>query len=160
MGKGVPPILTINEESPDYINSRWCYDTPGVVHDESILNLLTTEELLLTLPKKMITPRTFLIKPLMSLFLAGVGRMDFLKGLDSIRITVYASAELPIMIVKTDEADCVYNELLGTELMRVPTGDEERLNSWPGLTCSDIFTVKGEGTKVSACGECWKFENC
>lgn len=152
MGKNPPPVLHINEQHEDYVNSRWCYDTPGVVHEESILSLLTTEELLLTLPKRMIMPRTFLVKPGMSLFLAGVGRVDYLNGLDFIRITVYASSGLPVTIVKTDEADCVYNELLGTEFLGVPIGDKERLTNWPGLKSSDIFTFKGDGTKMSVCG--------
>lgn len=158
MGKGVPPVLNINEKDEAYVNSRWCFDTPGVVHDESILNLLTTEELLLTLPKKMILPRTFLIKPGMSLFLAGVGRLDYLNGIDFVRATVYASSELPIMIVKTNEADRVYSELLGTDFLCVPVGDEERLASWPGLASSDIFTFTGEGSKISACGQYCNFD--
>lgn len=134
------------------MHSKWCFDTPGVVHDESILNLLTTEELILTLPKKMILPRTFLMKPGMSLFLAGVGRVDYLNGIDFIRITVYASSELPITIVNTADADKVYSDMLGTEMMGVPVGDEERLKNWPGLSPSDIFTFRGEGAKVSTCG--------
>lgn len=101
----------------------------------------------------MIMPRTFLMKPGMSLFLAGVGRVDYLNGGVYIRATVYASIELPIMIVKTEEADTVYNELLGTEFIGVPVGDEERLRNWPGLAASDVFTFRGIGTKVSACGK-------
>ncbi|KAG4075871.1 hypothetical protein HA402_003697 [Bradysia odoriphaga] len=151
MGKGAPKVLHLNEASDDYAKSKWCFDTPGVVHNESILNLLTTEELLLTLPKKMILPRTFVMKPGMSLFLAGVGRVDYLSGVDYIRITVYASPKLPVLIVKTDEAETVYSEMLGTELLAVPVGDAERLNKWPGLAASDVFTFRGEGTKVSAC---------
>lgn len=152
MGKGVPKPLHINEDDDEYKTSRWCFDTPGVVHDESILNMLTTEELLLTLPKKMILPRTVLLKPGMSLFLAGVGRVDYLNGIEYIRATVYASSKLPIMIVRTEKADSIYKELLGTELMGVPVGDEERLARWPGLAPSDVYTFKGEGSKRSACG--------
>lgn len=152
MGKGPKPILTLNEKSKEYAKSRWCFDTPGVVHEESILTLLTTEELLLTLPKKMILPRTFLMKPGMSLFLAGLGRVDYLNGIDFIRATVYASSELPITIVKTDEADKIYSEMLGTEFFAVPVCDEERLKNWPGLSPSDIFTFRGEGSRISTCG--------
>lgn len=154
MGTGVPPVFHVNENSDEYALSKWCFDTPGVVHDESILHLLTTEELLLTLPKKMILPRTFVMKPGMSLFLAGLGRVDFLNGPDFIRITVYASSQLPILIVRTDKAQTVYNEMLGTEYLAVPVGDDaERLNQWPGLSSStDVFTFTGEGMNVSACG--------
>lgn len=152
MGTGAPTVLTLNEKADEYAKSRWCFDTPGVVHDESILSLLTTEELLLTMPKRMILPRTFVLKPGMSLFLAGVGRLDYLYGVEFIRATVYASNELPVMIVASDEAESVYGDLLGTEFLAVPVGDEERLKQWPGLTASDVFTFRGEGSYVSTCG--------
>ena len=45
-----------------------------------ILTLLTLEELMLTLPKKLIRPRTVLIKPGMTYFLAGLGRIDYVDG--------------------------------------------------------------------------------
>ncbi|XP_044753362.1 nitric oxide-associated protein 1 isoform X2 [Coccinella septempunctata] len=76
--------LGLNENDPLYAHSRWCYDTPGVVQPDQILNLLTTEELFLTIPKTLIIPRTYCIRPGDSLFIGGLARLDFLEGRDSI----------------------------------------------------------------------------
>lgn len=157
MGKGDNSVLSINEQSKDYVHSKWCFDTPGVEQPDQVFNLLTTEELLLVIPKQMITPRVFLMKPGMSLFLAGLGRVDYLQHIDndveSIRMTVFASSSLPILIVKTDDADRIYKELLGTDYLAVPTGDLERLKRWPFLRNLDVINITGKGPEVSACGE-------
>lgn len=157
MGRGDDSVLSINEQSKDYINSKWCFDTPGVEQPDQVFNLLTTEELLLVVPKQMITPRVFLMKPGMSIFLAGLGRVDYLHHIDndveSIRMTVFASSALPILIVKTEDADCIYKELLGSDYLAVPIGNMERLKRWPFLRHSDVIKIKGKGPEVSACGE-------
>lgn len=144
-------ILTIDEKSKDYVKSHWCYDTPGVVQPDQVLNLLTTEELLLTIPKQMILPRTYLLKPNMTLFLAGLGRCDYISGCESIRVTVYASSQLPILIVNTNHAEQVYNELLGCELLAVPRGDAARLEKWPKMKSSNVINICGKGNDISAC---------
>lgn len=153
MGKAGAPVLTINEKAKEYVRSKWCYDTPGVVQPEQTLNLLTTEELLLVIPKQMIKPRTFKLEPGMSLFLAGMGRLDYLRGPgDSIRVTVFASGRLPVVIVRTDSAEKIYGELLGSELLAVPVGDAERLARWPELV-GKAMRVLGIGERVAACGK-------
>lgn len=90
-----------NPNHKDFAASKWCYDTPGTINPSQvrynvlnyisirtdsvfvclqILTLLTLEELMLTLPKKLIKPRTVLLKPGMTYFLAGLGRIDYLEG--------------------------------------------------------------------------------
>jgi len=49
-------------------------------------------------------------------------------------------------------ANEIYNELLGTEFFKVPKGDEERLQKWPGLQPSDIICIEGIHKYVAACG--------
>lgn len=148
-----PDVLSIDENAKEYITSKWCFDTPGVVQPQQILNLLTTEELLLTIPKQMIIPRTFLIKPNMTLFLAGLGRVDYLSGCESIRLSVYASNRLPILIVQTDNAENVYRDFLGTDVLAVPRGDPERLAKWPMLCKNKEISIKGRGKDKAACGK-------
>lgn len=108
MSKGTQPITTFNERSKEYQKARWVYDTPGVLHPEQITNLLTPQELGELQPKQMISPRSYRIKPGMSLFLAGLGRLDFIRSdsndLDWVQIFVFASFDLPIMIVETDRS--------------------------------------------------------
>lgn len=142
--------IGINEKDTLYKFSKWCYDTPGVVHPEQILHFLTTEELMLTLPKELIQARTFAIKPGQTLFLAGLGRLDFLTGPPYIRFTVFSSKHLPITICDTFEADDLYKNLLGTEIFKVPSGNEERLTKFPSLQPSEVITIKGVDWDISS----------
>lgn len=154
-GMGAPAHdVFVNEKHKDYVDSKWLYDTPGVVQNDQIINLLTTEELLDVVPKKVLWPRVFLIKPGDSLFLAGLGRVDYLGGANRLRLSVYASDRLPILIVDTMHADQVYEECLGSKLMSVPRGDAERMAKWPALQrCEDKIAVSGyESEHKSVCG--------
>lgn len=63
-----------------FASSKWFHDTPGVIQQDQITNFLTRSELTLTLPEKLIQPRSFLLSPGKSLFLGGVARVDFDKG--------------------------------------------------------------------------------
>lgn len=112
------------------------YDTPGVVHPDQTINLLTTEELMLTLPTTIIKPRTFSLRPQQTLFVGGLGRIDCLKTAASfVRFTVFSAHTLPITVCYTIDADELYNQLIGTNLFAVPCGNEKRLSMWPGLSC-------------------------
>lgn len=79
--------IFLNESEQKYEYSRWCYDTPGTIQKDQILDLLTTDELLLTLPQEIITPRTFMFRPKQTIFVAGMGRLDYLEGEYFIRYT-------------------------------------------------------------------------
>ncbi|XP_055379879.1 nitric oxide-associated protein 1 [Condylostylus longicornis] len=136
----VQPILTLDENSKIYSQSKWCYDTPGVIHSEQLHDLLTTEELLLAIPTQMITPRAFKIAVGMTLFLAGLGRIDFVSGnLDYVKLYVFSSLKLPILITNTVDAKYVYHKLLGSPYLQVPKGDIDRLAKWPALESSEII---------------------
>lgn len=159
--EGVVDDLYIDENNRVYKDSRWFFDTPGVVLFDQIINILTVEELMDVVPKKVLLPRVFLVKPGWTLFLAGLGRIDYISGADKIRLTVFASDKLPILIVKTKNAEQVYNDCLGTELMKVPRGDQARLNNWPKLEKNDEdIKVSGiESEHKSACGK-WTLKLC
>ncbi|XP_050077001.1 nitric oxide-associated protein 1 [Anopheles maculipalpis] len=142
---GAPtPILTLNEKSEKYINSKWCYDTPGVVQPDQILDLLTTEEIVLTSSKQLIRPRVYLLKKGMTLFLGGLGRFDFVEGPDSIRAIVYSAHTLPTVICNTSDASTLYKALLGSKLLGVPFGSTDRLEKFPPLECFPDILVHGE----------------
>lgn len=74
-----------DETKEEFKYGRWCYDTPGTIQPDQVLDLLTTEELLSVLPKEIIVPRTFILHPNQTIFLAGIGRLDYLEGIDHIR---------------------------------------------------------------------------
>jgi len=69
-----------NENKEEYKLSRWCYDTPGTIQPNQILDLLTMQELLSVLSKKIISPRTFILHVNQTIFLGGIGRLDYVEG--------------------------------------------------------------------------------
>ncbi|PSN49800.1 hypothetical protein C0J52_01392 [Blattella germanica] len=149
--KEVTPLSGIDPSDEAFQKSKWCYDTPGVVHPDQVIHLLTTEELMLTLPKKILLPRTFRLSPNMSLFIAGLGRLDYVEGNDPIRMTVFSSGLLPITICKTDDAEELYRTLLGSQYLTVPCGGQSRLAQWPGLQSHpQIFELEGISAKESS----------
>lgn len=77
MGGAQKELFTMDPSHKDFNQSKWCYDTPGVITPDQMYSLFTIEELLLVRQKEMMRPRTFLLKPGMSLFLAGIARIDF-----------------------------------------------------------------------------------
>ncbi|KAF2905047.1 hypothetical protein ILUMI_01130 [Ignelater luminosus] len=146
------PRFGINEKDPAYATSKWCYDTPGVVQPDQIIHLLTTDELMLTLPKQLLRPQTFSMRVGQTLFIAGIGRLDYVDGPYSIRITVFCADSLPLTLCLTEGVDSLYKELLGTEIFKVPNGSNERLSKWPHLEARDLLKLTGEG-KYKSCGD-------
>ncbi|KXJ72403.1 hypothetical protein RP20_CCG018153 [Aedes albopictus] len=97
----------------------------------------------------MIRPRAYLMKTGLTLFLAGLGRLDYIEGPESTRVLLYASPNLPTLICDTVNADEVYRTLLGTEYLRVPRADPERLAKWPPLQAAPDILLYGEEKHVS-----------
>ncbi|CAG2108874.1 unnamed protein product [Medioppia subpectinata] len=114
------------------------YDTPGTIYKDQILTLLTTEELLKTIPRELITPRTFTLRPFQSLFVGGLGRIDVMNARQQVWLTVFASHYLPIHVVHTEEAKRFYELYLGTDMLGVPIGGFERVQHWPQLVPREI----------------------
>lgn len=124
------------------------HDTPGVIYKDQLLDLLTTEELLRTIPREIITPRTFTLRPLQTLFIGGLARIDIANARQHVWVTVFASSYLPINIVYTEQANKFYRENLGTEILAVPCGGDERLERWPNLVPKE-FTLNTTGWERS-----------
>ncbi|CAB3258979.1 unnamed protein product [Arctia plantaginis] len=145
--------LVFNERNPIFARSKWMYDTPGVIHPDQVLSLLSTEELLITIPKQMIRPQSYYLHKGETIFIGGLARIDFVDCALPCRFTVFCSESLPITVTQTKDAEEIYNKFLGTELLAVPSGGEERLKNWPGLKrCSDLLEFSGEGPKL-CCGD-------
>lgn len=156
LSKAPPRQRYFKENSKTFRNGNWFYDTPGVIQDDQVINMLTTEELLLTVPKNALWPRVFHMLPGDSLFLSGLGRIDYIAGAKLVRLAVFASDLLSTLVVKTNKADEVYQECLGSEILNVPRGNEMRLKQWPGLMrCEEPISVSNyfDSDKQSVCGE-------
>ncbi|RVE48440.1 hypothetical protein evm_006876 [Chilo suppressalis] len=146
-------MLVLDERNAIFAKSKWFYDTPGVILPDQVLSLLSTEELLLTIPKKIIRPQTYYLHKGFTIFIGGLARIDHIDCSHPCRFTVFCSESLPITVCKTEDADELYEKFLGTELFAVPTGGRERLKNWPGLgKGNEIFDFVGEGPKL-CCGD-------
>uniref|UniRef100_A0A8C3T3C1 Nitric oxide associated 1 n=1 Tax=Chelydra serpentina TaxID=8475 RepID=A0A8C3T3C1_CHESE len=126
-------------------DARWFFDTPGIVKENCVLNLLTEKEVKLVLPTHAIVPRTFVLKPGMVLFLGALGRIDYLQGAKSSWFSVVASNLLPVYVTTLEKADSIYQKHAGKTLLKVPMGGEERMKEFPPLIPQDI-TLEGIGT--------------
>lgn len=130
-------------------NRFWLYDTPGAINDAQLINLLTTQELRLCLPKKPLRPRTFIMKPEQTLFLGGLGRLDYVQGETSAYITVFAASYLPVHVTKTEKAESLYSKNIGGSLLKIPCGDAARLAAFPPLEPEEV-KITGVSWKLSA----------
>uniref|UniRef100_A0A8C2V8Q9 Nitric oxide associated 1 n=1 Tax=Chinchilla lanigera TaxID=34839 RepID=A0A8C2V8Q9_CHILA len=139
------PTPRVELTPQDVKDAHWFYDTPGIMKENCILNLLTDEEVSNVLPTHSIVPRTFVLKPGMVLFLGAIGRIDFLQGNQSAWFTVVASSFLPVHITSLDKADAVYQKHAGHALLQVPMGGEERMAEFPPLVAEDITLKEGLG---------------
>lgn len=128
--------MGLDENDPLFSDSKWMYDTPGVIHPDQTINLLTTEELMMTLPTTVMKPRTLSLRSSQTLFVGGLGRIDCLKtAAQFVRLTVFSAHTLPITVCNLEDSDEVYERLLGTHLFAVPFGSKDRLSKWCGLSC-------------------------
>ncbi|KAG8278394.1 nitric oxide associated protein 1 [Homalodisca vitripennis] len=116
---------------------------------KQIINLLTTEELMMTIPQEPIVPRTFQVWEGQSLMVGGLGRLDYLSGPANIKMTVLAASSLPVTICWVGDCDQVYQHYLGSDVLAVPFGGPHRLKRWPGLQAGQTFVLKGTGWKES-----------
>ncbi|XP_003224714.1 nitric oxide-associated protein 1 [Anolis carolinensis] len=130
--------LTYNEVK----DARWFYDTPGIVKDGCVLNLLNEKEVKYVLPTCAIIPRTFFLKPGMTLFLGALGRIDYLQGDSSSWFSVVASNLLPVHFTTLEKADALYQKHAGQTLLKIPMGGEERMKDFPPLISQDV-TLEG-----------------
>jgi hypothetical protein len=126
-------LKPFNPDERRFKDCRYFFDTPGAVYKDQILSLLTTEELLKTVPRELIIPRTFTLRPFQTLFVGGLGRIDVVHARQYIHLTVFASNYMPIHVVFTEQARQFYEMYLGSDMLAVPKGGPERLSKWPKL---------------------------
>ncbi|XP_047210249.1 nitric oxide-associated protein 1 [Girardinichthys multiradiatus] len=125
-------------------DAHWLYDTPGIMKQRDIVHLLQEQEVRLVIPTQAIVPRTFVLKPGMSLFVGAMARIDFLQGPKSCWFTVLASSHVPVHVTSLDRADSIYKRHAGHALLGVPLGGSERMEQFPVLVPQD-FSLEGRG---------------
>uniref|UniRef100_A0A914XK78 G domain-containing protein n=1 Tax=Plectus sambesii TaxID=2011161 RepID=A0A914XK78_9BILA len=149
--KDSPKIWDPNEEA--FAGGSWCFDTPGTVTEDQIINKLTLEELIVVVPKQLIRPRTSLIYPGQSLLLGGLGRIDIGRASGerrgTIMLTVFASDQLPVHVMPTEHVERFVSKYNGTKELGAPLGGPDRLKLLPGMR-SRPLSITGKGAKESA----------
>ncbi|TKS65026.1 Nitric oxide-associated protein 1 [Collichthys lucidus] len=132
--------LTLNELK----DAHWLYDTPGIMKERDILNLLTEQEVMSVVPSQAVVPRTFVLKPGSSLFVGAMARIDFLQGGKSCWFSVVASGRVPVHITSLEKADAIYEKHAGHILLGVPLGGLERMKDFPPLVPQE-YRLEGRG---------------
>lgn len=122
-------------EDPIFTKGKWCYDTPGTVNENQVISLFTLDELVNVTPRRVLKPRTSIVKAGESLLIGGVGRIDVesISGYSNVLLTTFANERLPLNIIPTHEVEEFYRKWLGTAALVVPQGDTTRMASWPGF---------------------------
>nr|XP_011422953.2 nitric oxide-associated protein 1-like [Crassostrea gigas] len=125
-------------DEQQFKNSRFLYDTPGLLCDSQIYMDLLPEELKLISPAKKIVPHCILLKQDYTVFVTGLGRLDYVEGNQDVMLVIYISSKLPVHIVPRPEAEEFYSCNIGTEVLGLPLGDESRLAKLPPLKGRNI----------------------
>ncbi|ADH99886.1 ribosome biogenesis GTPase YqeH [Salisediminibacterium selenitireducens] len=105
------------------------YDTPGIINTHQMAHRVDRSTLKTILPRKEVKPKIFQLSEEQSIFFAGLGRIDFLKG-DRQSFIVFMSNDLYIHRTKLEKADRLYETQLGDQLSP-PSGSE--LDHFPPL---------------------------
>ena len=74
------PGTTLDQIEIPLDNGHFLVDTPGILTDKQLASRLDPKDLDLASPKKPLKPATYQLLPGNTIFLAGLGRIDYLKG--------------------------------------------------------------------------------
>lgn len=101
-------------------------DTPGIVNNYNIQNVLGKESLKLVIPKKEYRQRTYQLQPGNSLLISSLVELDFIKGAD-VSCSVFVSDNINIHRFKTHNREEIRNKHLFNEFLSIPNQEEKEL---------------------------------
>ena len=143
------PGTTLDKIEIPLDDGAYLFDTPGIIHRHQMAHYLTAKNLKYISPKKEIKPKTYQLNPGQTLFLAGLGRFDFISG-ERQGFTAFFENTLDLHRTKLAGADGFYQKHAGT-LLVPPTSQE--LADFPKLIRHE-FSIK-EKTDVVFSGLGW-----
>ncbi|GMT16728.1 hypothetical protein PFISCL1PPCAC_8025, partial [Pristionchus fissidentatus] len=122
-------------EDPVFAKGVWCYDTPGTVDEEQILDQLSLRELVNVVPNRLLRPRTVILSPGRSLLIGGLARLDFLQMEKKrpVWVTVFTNDALPLNVMETERTDEFMERNRGRAVLGAPIGDAARLSLLPPM---------------------------
>jgi 30S ribosome assembly GTPase len=131
-------------------DGRSIIDTPGIVYESRLTELVSRHDLGVIMPDKPLKPMTYQLNAQQTLFFGAMARFDFVEG-DHQPFTAYVSSGLNIHRTKLERADELYAEHRGTLLSPpsvaglddLPAWTKHRLNIKQGKA-QDIF-ISGLG---------------
>lgn len=103
------PGTTLDEIKIPLDNGHYLIDTPGILSKKQLASHLSGKELEVVEPKKPLKPATYQLLPGQTIFLAGLGRFDYVDG-PSAGFTIYVARDLYLHRTKTENADEFYKK--------------------------------------------------
>ncbi|WP_248926797.1 ribosome biogenesis GTPase YqeH [Paenibacillus hamazuiensis] len=126
-------------------------DTPGIVYEHRLTELVTKKDLQKLMPTREIKPIVFQLNERQSIFFGALARFDFVQG-ERQSFTFYASNALDLHRTKLEKADQLYEEHKG-ELLAPPS--KEDLDKLPKWTKHAIRIPRGGQKDVYISGLGW-----
>jgi 30S ribosome assembly GTPase len=126
-------------------------DTPGIVYESRLTELIPRRDLAALLPDKPLKPLTYQLNEKQTLFFGALARFDFLEG-DKQSFTAYLSSGIPVHRTKLERADELYAEHKG-KMLAPP--DEEGLAELPPWTRHRLRIPKGARQDIFVSGLGW-----
>jgi len=143
------PGTTLDKIEIPLDDGSYLFDTPGIIHRHQMAHYLTAKNLKYISPKKEIKPKTYQLNPEQTLFLAGLGRFDFISG-ERQGFTAFFENTLDLHRTKLAGADDFYQKHAG--MLLVPPSSQE-LADFPKLVRHE-FSIK-EKTDIVFSGLGW-----
>jgi len=124
------------------------YDTPGLLIPGTLTQILTPEELKMTVPKKPIEPITFRVATGKSVLIGGLAEISVVgEDTKPFLLTFYISNDIKLHPTSTDRADAFRQTHAGTTMLSPPLPPgPERLNDIGPFEYHE-FDVRGRGWK-------------
>lgn len=132
-------------------DGHYIVDTPGIVYQHRLTELVSKRDLTSLMPNKPIKPIVFQLNDQQTLFFGALARFDFIKG-ERQSFTCYTSNAIQIHRTKLERADELYAEHRG-ELLTPPS--KKDLEDYPKLTKHPIHIPKGKRMDVAISGLGW-----
>lgn len=143
------PGTTLDKIEIPLADGQFLIDTPGIIHRSQMAHYLGKKDLAIIAPHKEMKPKVYQLKEQQTLFLGGLARFDFEKGVCR-SFVVYAANDLHIHRTKLANADTFYQQHVGG-LLQPPRPGE--VAAFPELV-RHVFSVK-EKTDIVFAGLGW-----
>jgi hypothetical protein len=126
-------------------------DTPGIVYEHRLTEMVSKQDLQKLMPAKEINPLVFQLNEQQAIFFGALARFDFVKG-ERQSFTFFVSNALEAHRTKLERADELYEKHKG-ELLSPPS--KENLDKLPKWTKHAIRIPRGSRKDVSISGLGW-----